>query len=302
MGPVAGVTVELHLYNPRLSGTFSIGVVTKTATTTRYQSLSFVFVPSSIPAATLVPIYGIGIKVALNLSGLVVIQGNSNYRTDYQRHSYINITSPTSINGYACSFSKLFIASPTSALQGAWCNFTGKSILIGGYQPLSNLSDVEFIILSNNQTNQQYTVELREAIQSLSSVIATQLVTVASAPLSPPIGSLATSSNLTYMATQTYNFTFNASDYLLIETPLATACCSQAYLDSYNLSSLNYVNTSKGVIVNTTVLGAGIHNLSILNLNLTSGYTSGGLLKVTEFTGQLATAQHQQSIQVAQFV
>jgi len=79
-----------------------------------YQSVPFTFVASSIPALSVQPVYDIGLKVVLNLSGLVAIEGNNASTTAYQRHSYLNITAPKNIGGYGCDFTMLFITSPTA--------------------------------------------------------------------------------------------------------------------------------------------------------------------------------------------
>ena len=167
---------------------------------------------------------------------------------------------------------------------------------------MSNLTDVEFVVLTRSASTQTYTVEIREAIQNISVVVAGATSPAASAPTTPAIVSTQTKSNVPYMATLSYNFTFNASDYLLIELPAATKCCSQLFIDTDNLSAFSYVNTSTGLLIKTSTISAGVHNLSLVNINLTSGFTSGGLFKITEFTGQIATSQHLLNLQTTTFV
>jgi hypothetical protein len=129
-----GIVVELHFYNPRLAKQLPISVAAITTSNfVYYQTIPITFTPSSFTALSVQPIYGIGFRVALNLSGLVAVQGNNASSTDYQRHSYINITGSINPQAYACDFSTIFLTNITSQLSGAWCRFTGNSILIGGY-------------------------------------------------------------------------------------------------------------------------------------------------------------------------
>jgi len=90
---------------------------------------------------------------------------------------------------------------------------------------MSSLSDVEFTVLATNASVQAYTVQLQEAIQNFSFVVASAASSVGAAPASPAVASSATTST-SYMASLSYNFTFNACEYLLLELPTSTVCCS----------------------------------------------------------------------------
>lgn len=289
------------MQNPRVATSIPIGVVVATTSKVYYQSIPLTFVANNIPLVSAQIVYHFGIKFVLNLTDITAITGNNLTTLDYQRHSSFRITFPTDIGGYGCDFSQMFIAAPTSQLKGAWCKFTSTSVTIGGYQSITNLSSVEFTILASNPLSQTYAIQLLERYKGVDTMVAIGSTSGVPAPSSPALAGTSTTSNVSYMATISRNFTFATADYLLLELPAATVCCTEVTIDGTNLSSFTFANASRGIIVKLPALNGSSHNLSITGIGLTSGFVSGGSISVTEFVGLVATNQRQCTIQATTF-
>jgi hypothetical protein len=276
--------VNLQINNPRTAATLPINVIIIGSSTTYFQSLALTLVANSIPQVVIEPIYDIGLKINLNCTNISVITGNNATSTDYEQHSYINITSPTNIGAYACAFG-LFNSSVIPQLSGSWCKFINNSIIVGGYQQMIGLSSVEFVVLSTITPNQTYTVQITESSQYVASVVATGVASLLILDSAPPIASTINVSNVSYMGSLTIYCQVNSTDYLLIEFPQATSCCVGIVIDNVSLSSFVYVNTSTGLMINLKSVSSitSTRNLTILGLNLTSGFATGSKVKVTEF-------------------